>query len=239
MDDKLEYFQIAHCLNKKYEKELRVKKAHFRGNFNSFSLVSLNKETPMLGWSNLKKPEAGEKAYEGLESGSIKPPRRATREKELQAWIIAYAQRNSWVLPFGGKNKVRFLTSEITWSGTKIVNDILGINKNRDLVVIELKSKRLLKELIGQVNSFCNIIYISKNRDFFKKLVKHLSGVVWSGKVVKMIVWPFHLASPHSNFKKEGITEVCYFEKNVNNGAEIDYDTKGDIRFKEFAECNL
>ena len=50
----LKYFKIASELNKCYHNDLKNKKLHFRGNLNSFSLISVDKTTAEIGVSNLK-----------------------------------------------------------------------------------------------------------------------------------------------------------------------------------------
>ncbi len=47
MTRNLKYFKIANELNDEFHKELIKKKLHFRGNENSFSLISVAKETAL------------------------------------------------------------------------------------------------------------------------------------------------------------------------------------------------
>jgi hypothetical protein len=230
VEDKLKYFRIACDLNQRHEKDLRDKRAHFRGNINSFSLISLAEKTPQLGMSPLKSEEAGEKALceIGKYLNNLKPARN-TPEKELQAGILRQAQQSDWILPFG--DKIRFLTSELAWPGKKTVNDILGLNKKNDLVVIELKSERLKTELIMQVNKFYEIINDKSNKEFFQDLTRLLAGVEWSGCVSKMIVWPFNGTSP-LDWEDEDITEICYLQN--KDTKSVDFDREGKIQFKYF-----
>jgi hypothetical protein len=230
VENQLKYFRRAYNLNQIHEKDLRDKRAHFRGNLNSFSLISLAEKTPHLGMSPLKSKEAGEKALCDLEKYlNNRIPARNTPEKELQAGILRQAQQSDWILPFG--DKIRFLTSELAWPGEKTVNDILGLNKKNDLIVIELKSERLKTELIMQVNNFYEIINDKANKEFFQALTRLLAGVEWSGYVSKMIVWPFNSTSP-LDWGDENITEICYLQN--KDTKSIDCDKEGNIQFKDF-----
>ena len=88
----------------------------------------------------------------------------------------------------------------------------MGVNKNCDLVVIELKSDRLIKELLGQLNNFSEII--KEKKVFFKELVKLILKVEWSGKIEKIIVWP-HCDNPRPLvLGRMQVKEVCYLATN-------------------------
>jgi hypothetical protein len=221
-DQRLKYFKIAKELNIKFRKELKPKNAYFRGNIKGFSCVSLDEKTPELGIgrSGMKKP------VEGIEKflKEIDPPKRRTPEKELQAYIIRKALGNNKKLPIG-KN-ITYVTSELVSykkQGKKVVTDILALNKNNDLVVIELKSSRTKTKLMNQVNDFeaC----INKDKQFFIKLVYLLTEKRWSGRVRKIIVWPWARTSP-IEWGDENITEICYLRKKCAGKKYITYDFK-------------
>ncbi|MDL2331288.1 hypothetical protein LJC62_04720, partial [Odoribacter sp. OttesenSCG-928-A06] len=55
MEEKLKYFKLAKSLNEKFHKQLLEMEAHFRGSINSYSLISLNRNTPEKGKSGIKK----------------------------------------------------------------------------------------------------------------------------------------------------------------------------------------
>ncbi len=213
MSHQFDYFRIAEELNAENEAGLREKQWHFRGNCNSFSLISLSPKTPELGVSGLKSKKQGENAFEWRLAKKIeKEPRRDTPEKKLQAWIIDSALNNSKKLPFG-KN-LTFLTSELAITNIyvkskgvegKLVNDILAIDDNGTLWVVELKSDRNRKRLKEQVSDFMHLIALDQT--FFQGLVSTLSATEYpfSGEVKSMIVWPGPLRGDWGD-----IEEVCY-----------------------------
>ena len=235
IEDSMKYFRFAQELNKKYAEMLKTKKLHFRGNRESFSLISLDRKTPEQGKGGFHDEKRGERflleEIDALLAGNRKKidggKSRPTREKELQAWIIDYAINNEYLLPFS--NGLTFLTSELAFKEPKRVNDILAIDQEGTLVVIELKSSRDKATLQRQVEWFYE--KIDKNKDFFSELVKFLApGKTWNGQKRGMIVWP---ASANRQLKDDwqhGIVEVCYPEKQVT---QIAYDESGAIPFIE------
>lgn len=198
-EDLLKYFRIAKKMNedKDLSKILKGKKLHFRGNVGSFSLISLNQKTPEQGKGGFVNEKQGLDFLENsidillkskkdkVDTGKSRP----TPEKSLQAWIIDYAINHNHQLPF--LTDLTFLTSELAFPtpSKRFVNDILALDCEGNLVVIELKSARLKKELQTQVNEFCQII--ANEHDFFKELVILLCPErQWNGSVRKIIVWP-------------------------------------------------
>lgn len=214
MNDKLEKFRIAEALNKEHSKTLKEKKLHFRGNLDSFSLISLSQKTAERGTSGLKSKPKGEIALEKIvkrlkeiEEKIDRGKSRLTPEKELQAWIIHYALNHKRVLPFG--ENIQFITSElaITKEKKRIVNDILGFDNEKNLVIIELKSDRLKAELERQIEKFEKVV--KEDPIFFERLTYLIMEDKWSGGIKKMIVWPYAKTSPFKKWKHE-ISEVCY-----------------------------
>jgi hypothetical protein len=181
--EKLKHFKLAKQLNERFYEELLKKEAHFRGNINSCSLISLNRETPETGISNVTETNA----ESTLLNFNPQKPGRETPEKSLQSWIILNAIRNNHILPFG--DNLTFITSElaIVLKDNKHINDILAINENNDLVVIELKSLRV-NEVKEQALEFEKII--KEERDFFRQLTELMTGRNWNGNVKCAIVWP-------------------------------------------------
>lgn len=233
--DSLKYFKIAKKLNEELKKEPSARKLHFRGNIGSFSLISLDRETPEQGKGGFKDEEQGWNFYKKEIDALLATKRekierkesRPTREKELQAWIINYAINNEHQLPFA--NGLKFLTSELAFhTPKKIVNDILAIDDQGSLVVIELKSARHKTTLEGQLDAFCNVI--ADKKDFFKELVALLAPQkAWNGCVRKMIVWPD--ANGKSRNDWNDIEEIRYKEKIGPDGPLIDYSDKDEIIF--------
>ncbi len=195
-DDLLKYFRIAKTLNVKHEEALLQRKWHFRGNCNSYSLISLNSDTPELGLSRMKavNPDFENTLIKKMNVELISGPGRKTPEKVLQAWIINSALNNKGILPFG--ENLTLITSELAIMNDdkgfsekkKIVNDILAIDDAGTLWVVELKSARAQTELKKQVDLFMRLI--DKKKCFFTGLVKLLHEENYN-RVGGMIVWPY------------------------------------------------
>lgn len=209
----LKFVQMAKELNSRNHEELSRKELHFRGNLNSFSLVSLAQETPELGISNIKSLEQGEKILtDKIDIKLAEGLGRTTPEKSLQAWTIKYAFNNHMSLPFG--NNLTFVSSEIAINNVfvkskgqrgKLVNDLLAIDDKGTLWVVELKSSRDKTRLTNQVDDF--ILVVEEKRDLFEELLEILSKQKWNGKVRGMVVWPHAKTSP---LNWGHIKEVCY-----------------------------
>jgi ribonuclease J len=214
MSHQFDYFRIAEELNAEKDASLRKKQWHFRGNCNSFSLISLSPKTPELGISGLKTKKQGENAFDWrLEKKIETEPQRSTPEKILQSWIIDSALSNGKKLPFG--NDLTFLTSELAMTNVyvkskgvkgKLVNDILAIDGNGTLWVVELKSDRNRKRLREQVSDFMQLV--TNDQIFFQGLVSTLIAKECpiSGEVKSMIVWPGTLRGDWGKTE-----EVCYY----------------------------
>ena len=185
---------------------------HFRANLNSLSLISVSSNKPELGVQcknhNQWTSEILNSYIKKIHSKS--EPERLTPEKLLQAQIIKEAQANNRKLPFD--NSIIFITSELAMrnnSGTKIVSDIIGYNTaTNQLVIIELKSDRLLKRLIEQVENFEKII--NENFYFFQELINLNNFDKLSLAPKKAIVWPYKNTSPLEKLKGLNIAEYTY-----------------------------
>lgn len=217
----IEFFKLAHKLNEDNKFILLKEKVHFRASLNSVSLISISSEKPELGIKcNVNKYQETD-IISGILSKDInkimiKPaPKRLTPEKELQSWIINYALNNNNSLPFD--ENIKFITSELAISnheGKKIVTDILGYNERLEqLCIIELKSERLRKRLIDQVNNFENVIL--ENPDFFTQLLL-INGFnnpkIISKNITKIVVWPYKRVSPDKILRELNIVEFTYKE---------------------------
>lgn len=184
----LEYFQKANDWNIKYRDELKKKELHCRGNLNSVSLISLNKQTPERGFSNIKSESILKDRIK--KADDIEAPKRKTGEKLLQARIINEAiYSNKHYLPFG--NKIKFIASEfaIKDDSSKVVNDILGFSDTGEFYIIELKSLRSKKDLEAQVDRFES--FVKSNKDLFYDILK-IYGFNWDKNIKtikKAIVW--------------------------------------------------
>ncbi len=204
----LKYFRIAKELNEMFHEVLKNNNFIFRGNLNSFSLVSLAKETAEKGVSGLKSKEVAENHIASIEKLKLEPPKRETREKELQAWIINYAMNNNWLLPFS-KN-LTYVTSEMAFTKPeKIVNDILAIDDDKNICIIELKSIRD-NEVKKQTIEF--EIEINKNKQLFEELIELITSKKWNGKCRKIAVWPKAKGVEREN-KYKDVEEINYIEE--------------------------
>jgi hypothetical protein len=184
----MQFIELAATLNSQYHDGLRQKQCHFRGGLGGVSLVSLSDKTPELGLPGVSARNASEKI---AEIDNLSSPRRATPEKELQAWII-----NQLLFgkppDFWKKLNLTFVTSElrIEQDGGNVVNDILALDVSGALWVIELKSARKLDELIKQCIAFSRAI--EGHKELFKRITTLLvQRISWDGNTVKrMIIWP-------------------------------------------------
>lgn len=199
-------------LAKKLNEELNTRKDNLilRGNPNSISLVSLDLANAEMGISNIN-PDKIHSNYEKYKNKiKQKIAGRKTPEKDLQAWIIKHAINNNNILPFG--NNWGYLTSELALfknNGEKVVCDILAIKEN-ELFVIELKSERLLTQLLKQVDDFEDIF--REQHQTFIDLVRLFNYKISELNLNKVIVWK---DTPKQDvFKKEfsdkNVIEVCY-----------------------------
>lgn len=205
MQEKLKYFKIAKELNDSYHSELLEKELHFRGNFKSLSLVSLSQKHPEMGKSGIKTKKTAEKTLNNI---TLNTPGRLTREKHLQAHIIKESLLNENILPFGD---FTFLCSEIafpTGKRTRIVNDILALDKENTLIIIELKSIRDSK-VIKQTSDFEKEA-VNKDQKIFEELILLMSGRQWNKKIRRIAVWP--VKNKRSKSKTYNIDELYGYE---------------------------
>ena len=184
-EDKLHFIRIANNLNNELHETLVKRKLHFRGNFKSFSIISVSQETPEIGKSGLKTEKD---ALRVLDSLKLKAPERKTEEKNLQAFMINYAINNSGKLPI---EDLTYLTSELAFvynDNKRIVNDLLAIDRDNNLVIIELKSLRDNK--VKQQTIDFEEKAVLHNKELFSEIIKEISGLEWNGKIRKLAVWP-------------------------------------------------
>jgi len=187
MTEELKYFKLAKELNDKHHDILLEKQLHFRGNFKSFSIVSVSQLSPERGKSGLTSKEQAERYLNINEQKKLTETGRITEEKNLQAFIINHSLNNNGILPFGD---FTFITSEMAVQladKKRIVNDILAIDSNNNLVIIELKSLRNNKVKQQTIDfeekvivPYCALI---------KELVKIITGRTWNGNTRKIAVW--------------------------------------------------
>ena len=220
---KTENFKLAYQLNEKYKEILFKGNVHFRPSLNSLSLISISEDRPELGVKcSLSKFKASNDIEELIKESLIKINLKSISEnkpeKKLQAWIINDALTHQHQLPFN--HDIKFVTSELAITkkeDKKVVTDILGFNvATNQLCVIELKSYRLLKRLIEQVNSF--EIIINENPQFFSELLA-IHGYQWQNElpnsVCKIVVWPHKITtSKKIDLDSNKILEYTYQKDN-------------------------
>lgn len=211
----MRFIELAAILNGQHHETLRQKQCHFRGGLGGVSLVSLSNKTPELGLTGVNANNASEKI---AEIDNLSSPKRATPEKELQAWMI-----NQLLFgeppDFWEKLNLTFVTSELRLEqdGGKVVNDILALDASGALWVIELKSDRKLDELIKQCIAFSKAI--EEHKELFVKITSILvKGIIWDGKTIKrMIIWPASSGKPMERtkqlIKNNCIVAVAYADK--------------------------
>jgi hypothetical protein len=196
---RLKYFRLAKELNDENHELLVEKKFHFRGNENSISLISLNKETAEKGISNITDKEKAKLLLENLPN--LEEPKRNTPEKVIQAWIIHTAMKNNGRLPF--KDNLTFITSELVFKNKEeynlleqkkdIRNDILAFDNENNLCIVELKYTRS-NDVKKQTLEFEKVV---KNEfDFFNELLTLHTNRIWNKEIRKISVWPYTSGSP-------------------------------------------
>lgn len=232
--DRLKYFMIAKKLNEKHQDKLKTNELHFRGNIDSFSIISLKMNSPLKGKGGLNSIEDGNKILKSiLDSpnciGYFEEPKRPTPEKKLQAWIIYKSMIHEQKLPF---DDFIFLTEELAFmvdtanGRKKIVTDILAFNiENKELVIIELKAKRD-NSVKQQCIDFEEVV--KENFDFFKSLVCLLLKKEWNGKVRKIAVWPWPPGKTRER-KYPAVDEVWFKPNEKTKEYEFSYKYRNTI----------
>lgn len=207
-----EYFRLAHELENKFHAKLSKNEVHFRPSMNSLSMISVSSLKPEIGCSCKNHDEWSDEIIESYIQiiDTKEPPKRPTPEKSLQAWMIKYSQNHDFYLPF--ERKTKFITSELAITnsrGEKIVSDIIGYDmSSQAIVVIELKSERLLTRLVEQVDNFEKII--QENENLFKEIL-NIHGIDnLNQSISKAIVWPYAETSPLKKLEELGIQEYTY-----------------------------
>ncbi|GAB6008462.1 PDDEXK family nuclease [Dysgonomonas reticulitermitis] len=170
--------------------------------------MSLDPKTPEIGISPINRKNAEEK----LLNFDPKEPVRKTPEKILQAWIIFNAIQNNNLLPFA--DNLTFITSELAIvlkDNKRIVNDILAIDKDNNLVVIELKSSRVNK-VKEQATKFKEVI--ESEPFFFRFLTKLMTDRDWSDTIRCVVVWPKAEGKVKTTPQEYGNVEIYQYYDN-------------------------
>ena len=179
-------------------------RVHFRPTDSGITMVGLLPGRPQRG----KGGYAAEGILEGFEEKFRKhcvdiPQGRPTPEKQLQSFLIGNAYRHGRrfeALIAGGDGSGRFedvifITDEIPMEagGRKIVCDLLALRRTRGRsipVLIELKSRRAMTELVGQLTAYSAAM--DKHAEEFVQLYSALLGekVHFDAPTEKWLVWP-------------------------------------------------
>ena len=224
-------------------RKLSAQNLHLRFSDSGISFISVNAETPQIGMyrENGKSPVKNF-TPDALKEEINKPlfaekPKRPTPEKELQSFLIrmspftnesgTYMRRMVEIeecvaKKIGSRSKIYFITDELAvmrnHTAKKTVCDILAMRVDEEgtciPMLIELKTKRLKKRLIGQIESYS---------EAFEELEKHLQGFskmysLLSGKTVEFagrkpepwIIWPFSKRDMPSKVIGENINVIGY-----------------------------
>lgn len=178
--DRLINLRKAKQLNDQHYFDLLKYQGWHRGSLKSISLVSLHPDRPQLKIKNIEALKA---------HAALIGPKRPTSERQLQSWIIYNALLNDGHLPFD--LCIKFVTDEFARPGdTRKTGDIFGFNPSTNtFVLIELKWKRLLKELTGQLNDAEQAV--KNDLELYKELL-NIYGYQWNEpyKIEKIAVWP-------------------------------------------------
>ena len=227
--DRLKYFRIVKKLNEQYHEVLKRKEIHFRGNENSFSLISISQKSPELGVKKGLKSELNIEKIIETYNNNLENPGRLTEEKSLQAYIIKKAIDNNMKLPFGD---FTFITSEFAYklkNNKRIVNDILAVDSKNNLVIIELKSKR--NNSVKQQTIDFEEKVIKKEIKFFKELIKLMTCKDLNKKVRKVAIWKKFNTE---NYRKENkFSEVELFNYTFEGNINLNQITMEKVTFSK------
>jgi len=183
---------------------LKEKQCRLRPSVGSFGLISYSDDTPQRGFSNIRSPS---RLTTKLEV-AIQPPRRLTREKRLQSWLIRSAFSNKGEMIslsrcLGGK--FWLVSDEIAIKAPRdqssnvpnLVADLLLIAEddggNAGFVNVELKSSRL-KKTFDQVTTFRSLLedkgLISRWRKFAEIMIGDALRWKESPETRGIVIWP-------------------------------------------------
>ena len=214
---------------------------HFRPGGSGIAMVSLSPEKPQLGKGGFRAEELKSNFEELFRKHCVERElKRETPEKQLQSFIISEAYRNGCRMEMFGltDGEMLFVTDEIpayTESGDKILCDILALRMKEDkavAVLIELKSSRMMKELVSQLEQYSQIM--QQRSSEYEQLYSAVLGkeIKFSGAVEKWIIWP----APDSNaqLKCDDRQESELAEKGIGVIQYVKTDNGFDFRVGRF-----
>jgi hypothetical protein len=201
---------------------------HLRPSATGIRLVDLHPSRPQLDRGKIDGAWAVKEHFTGLLSvpyaGS---PGRDTPEKALQSWLIADAYRNARAMS-AVTHGLYFVTDEqVLQSGTTTtVCDILAYRKTYTglvPVLIELKSKRAMSQLVEQLR-FSDVIDAHGER--FARLYSAILGqpITFAGKCERYLIWPAapgYPRDPRADELKQQNIHVFAYEPSPPNGFRI------------------
>lgn len=184
---------------------------YVRVNASGYRLVSLDDETPLAGLSpkSVKTPEELPEHLRNIPQ----QPDRAVPERRVQAWIIQQAQhaggdlRAVLKIPSSEYEELIFAFDEVS-PRQGIRCDILAVGKKKGSyvpVVMELKYDRQQKELLRQLDGFCELM--QQHPESFSRLFRARTGLsVDCSAPEKILVWPWS-DHPNSQHTEERISQ--------------------------------
>ena len=184
---------------------------HVRPTAGGFTLVNITHESPQLGW-----PFDNMKALLKQLDKKAKPTRKKAREKELQSALIrdAYANgRHLRALEKASEHtdepvQLLFVGDELSLprgEKKRVVCDLLALRVDGGFsrpVLLELKSSRNQKELLGQLEEYTKVMLA--HEQLFAQFYGAVLGreIRFDGPPERWIVWP--QAKGHEVDPREG-----------------------------------
>jgi hypothetical protein len=180
-------------------------RVHFRPGSQGVAMVGLLPDRPQRGQSNIRDLPALARDFETRFNAQCRDVShgRETPEKALQSFLISNAYRNGRRMVAldeastgtGDPAELVFVTDELPLpTGDRtLVCDILALRRHGGRttpVLMELKSKRMLKELVAQVECYSTLM--DEHAGSFARLFEAVLGepVRFDGPTEKWIVWP-------------------------------------------------
>lgn len=185
--------------------DLHGERVHFRPSSAGVAMIGLLADRPQRGRSGIRDLDGLVANFDALFAAHCRDVEqgRETGEKALQSFLIREVHRNNGRLEsINTASRATdepvefvFITDEISLpiADGKIVCDLLALRRDGGRstpVVLEMKTTRLLKELVAQVEDYSALV--DEHADLFAELFGALLGgpVCFDGPTEKWIVWP-------------------------------------------------
>jgi hypothetical protein len=214
---------------------------HFRPSSGGVAMIGLDPKRPQLGRSGFRNLKRLRENFDELYRKYCVDcsPGRGTPEKALQSFMIRDAYQNDRKLSSineaskGTNNEVEliFAVDEIPvpLEGTKrIVCDVLALSRLPDggyrPVLLELKSSRMMRKLVEQVESYADIV--DRHSDLFGEIFSAMldEKIHLVGSCEKWVVWPRagKIEDPRQEeLAKKGIRVVGYRQNSSESSFRV------------------